>query len=91
MARKSEYVGAHSDIRDSRGRHVDDAYVQGALRDARRAGRPSLTGASVSSPQIVVRVTPGLKRDAAELAARKGLSLSELTRQALDEFVKRAG
>jgi predicted HicB family RNase H-like nuclease len=45
----------------------------------------------VSSPQIVVRVTPGLKRDAAQLAAKKGLSLSELTRQALDEFVKRAG
>lgn len=91
MARESDLVGADSDIRDSRGRHIDDAYVAGALRDARRAGRPSLTGASTSSPQIVVRVTPGLKRDAAQLAAKKGLSLSELTRQALDEFVKRAG
>ena len=91
MARKSDLVGADSDICDSRGRHIDDAYVAGALRDARRAGRPSLTGASTSSPQIVVRVTPGLKRDAAQLAAKKGLSLSELTRQALDEFVKRAG
>lgn len=91
MARKSDLVGPDSGIRDSRGRHVDDAYVQGSLGDARRAGRPSLTGSPTSSPQIVVRVTPSLKRDAARLAESRGLSLSELTRQALDEFVKRAG
>ena len=91
MPKRNDVVGPESGLRDSRGRRVDDAYVAAALRDARRAGRPSLSGAQATSPQIVVRVTPRLKTDAARLAAKRGVSLSELTRQALDDLVKRAG
>ena len=91
MQRRSDTVGPESGIRDSRGRRVDNAYVAGALRAARRAGRPSLSGARATSPQIVVRVTPGLKDAAAKLAAKRGVSLSELTRQALDDLLRRAG
>lgn len=84
-------MGPRTGLRDSRGTVIDQNYVDASLEDARRAGRPSLTGDSVSSPQIVVRVTPELKKAAADLAVKRGVTLSELTRQALDDLVRRAG
>lgn len=91
MPKKNDSVGPRTGLRDSKGALVDQAYVDAALRDARRAGRPSLSGSAANSPQIVVRVTPDLKAAAVDLAGRRGVSLSELTRQALDDLVRRAG
>ncbi len=84
-------MGPHTGLRDSKGALIDHDYVESSLEDARRAGRPSLTGDSAHSPQIVVRVTPDLKRAATDLAVERGVTLSELTRQALDDLVRRAG
>lgn len=91
MARHNDSVGEPDQLRDSKGRLVTDSYVERALEHAQRAGRPSLSGESHHSPQIVVRLAPDLKTMAERLADDRGISVSALTRQALREFIERAG
>ena len=53
----------------------------------RRAGRPSLTGEATASPRISFRITPSVRDQAAEIAAREGKSISQLAREALEARV----
>lgn len=90
--RAGSFVGPEDKLRDSQGRLIDEAYVQRALEDTwRQLGRPSLSGERAPSPQVVVRMSPQLRDAAKQLAEREGITLSELTRQALEERIKRAG
>lgn len=90
--RPGSTVGPEDMLRDRQGRLIDEEYVQHALEDTwRQLGRPSLSGARTPSPQVVVRMTPQLRDAAKELAEREGITLSKLTRQALEERIKRAG
>lgn len=80
------------DVRDSRGRRVDRAYVDQALAEAehelaQRFGRPSLTGRSEHSPHIAFRVTPEVKAQAARAAREQGVSVSQLARAALERYL----
>ena len=54
-------------------------------------GRPSLTGKREPSPHVGFRVSPELRQRADALAHARGVSLSALARQALEEYVARAG
>ena len=54
-------------------------------------GRPSLTGKREASPHVGFRVSPELRERAGALAHERGISLSALARQALEEYVARAG
>lgn len=91
-AKKSGWLGPEDKVRDSQGRLIDNEYVRRAVEDVHRVlGRPSLSGVRSPSPQVVVRMTPQLRDAARELAQREGITLSELTRQALEERIKRAG
>jgi hypothetical protein len=56
-----------------------------------RKGRPSLTGRPAASPSVGFRVTPELRAQAEDVARRRGVSVSELAREALEEFVRKAG
>lgn len=56
-----------------------------------RKGRPSLTGKPAASPSVGFRVTPELRAQAEDVARRRGVSVSELAREALEEFVRKAG
>lgn len=56
-----------------------------------RKGRPSLTGNSAASPSVGFRVTPQLRARAEDVARRRGVSVSELAREALEEYVRKAG
>ena len=80
------------EILDSRGRRVDQAYVDRALADveedlARRAGRPSLTGKSEHSPHVSFRITPELKALAEQTAREQGTTVSTLAREAFERFL----
>lgn len=81
------------DVRDSRGRRITQAYVDGAVDDAHRQvrGRPSLTGPGRRSPQIAFRVPAELQADAEKLAAQRGKTVSQLAREALESYVAAAG
>ena len=79
-------------VSDRNGRRITDAYVRRAVDASHRQlgrGRPSLTGQSTPSPQVTFRLPPELRAEAAELAARDGKRVSEVARQALEEYVKR--
>ena len=64
---------------------------QGTWHPAPSRGRPSLNGKPAPSPHVGFRVTPELRDAAESLAREKGLTLSALARQALEEYVARAG
>jgi predicted HicB family RNase H-like nuclease len=81
-------------LRDSRGRVVDDRYVEGAVEDALtrtgRRGRPSLSVMG-ESPLIRVRVSRDLDEAVRHAAAAAGTSRSEWVRHALEEAARKAG
>lgn len=84
--KRAPSVGRNSVLRDSRGRTVDEEYVDGAVEDAiayvRGRGRPSLSE-SGESPLLRVRV-PGELDLAIRAAARDaGVPLSDWVRGAL--------
>jgi len=56
-----------------------------------RKGRPSLTGDAAESPSVGFRITPELRSRAEAVAKRKGVSVSALAREALEEYVRKAG
>lgn len=61
------------------------------LADARRRnlvpGRKSLSGGTVHSPRVQFRVPDSLRAAAEQRAAEKGVSLSELAREALEHYL----
>ena len=87
-------VGDEEDLRDRRGRRVDDAYVDQAVSEAltqvRGRGRPSLSG-SGESPLFRVRISRELDEAVRRAADAAGASRSEWVRRVLDEATHRAG
>lgn len=79
-------------ILDSKGQRVDQAYVDRALADVdaywkKQGGRPSLTGESKHSPHVSFRVTPELKALAMREAEARGVTVSQLAREAFEKFL----
>jgi hypothetical protein len=86
----SATVGRTEVLRDSRGRVVDDEYVdravEGAIAYVRGRGRPSLSE-SGESPLLRVRVSRDLDDAVRAAAERSGESISDWVRQALERAV----
>lgn len=84
--RPSSTVGRNEVLRDSRGRVVDDDYVDRAVEDAieyvRGRGRPSLSK-SGESPLLRVRVSRELERAIQEAAERSDVSVPVWVRAVL--------
>jgi predicted HicB family RNase H-like nuclease len=88
--RKSEDIDLdHEDVRLPDGTRLTDDVVDAIVRDVRRkAGRPSLTGASAVSPRVSFRLTPEVRDRAAAIATEEGKTISELAREALEARVR---
>ena len=56
-----------------------------------RRGRPSLAGGSGTSPSVGFRLTPEVRQRAEDLARRRGITVSALAREALEDDLRRAG
>ncbi|MGH9070474.1 MAG: ribbon-helix-helix protein, CopG family [Acidimicrobiales bacterium] len=56
---------------------------------ARRAGRPSLTGAPEKTPNLTLRVTQSTRQALEEIATRQGRHLADVGREALNEYITR--
>jgi hypothetical protein len=79
-------------ILDNKGERVTEARVLEMVEAARRqAGRPSLTGPAEHSPHVSFRVPREIVRRAEAVAAREGKSLSQLGREALVQYLEKAG
>jgi hypothetical protein len=61
--------------------------LAGVGEDARRVGRKSLAGGDRRSPRFSFRTTPELYEQAALRAQRESKSLSELAREALEQYL----
>ena len=83
-------AGRNEKLRDSRGRIVDDAYVEGAVESAveyvRGRGRPSLSS-SGESPLLRVRVSRELDGAVREAARRSGDSVAVWVRRVLERAI----
>ena len=80
-------------IRDSKGNRVTADYVDRAVDEVHAKlgrGRPSLTEPGRHSPHISFRVSEETRARAEELALSRGVSVSTLARQALDEYLHTA-
>jgi predicted HicB family RNase H-like nuclease len=95
MARKSAYVDLKKTVvRDSKGRRITEEYIRKSLKESEEdirqfyAGRPSLSKEGVTSPRVSVRLPVKLHELAKKTAKQKGLSLSDLTRLALEKYLK---
>lgn len=68
---------------------VDKAVDQGRFTVTYpRKGRPSLNGEATASPIIGFRIPPDLRLRAQDIANKEGLSLSELARKALQQYLQ---
>jgi len=66
----------------------DDAALDtGTVTFPRKAGRPSLTGRAAISPKVTLRVTPELREQAERLAGERGITVSRLAREALEQLL----
>ena len=77
-------------VLDKRGRRITEARAQQIARQILRensAGRPSLTGAKIVSPEIKARVPQGMKDKLDREAKKLGVTPSVLIRQALEEYL----
>ena len=97
MTRKTHYqLGADvrpGELRDGRGRLIDDEYVARAVEDAVRVrgrGRPSLSH-SGESPLLRVRLPQDLDDAVRKAAEHAGVSRAEWVREVLSEATRRAG
>jgi hypothetical protein len=78
------------DVRDSQGRRITEEYARATTAQAIASvgpGRPSLTGAKATSPQVTFRVTPELRARAAAEAERQGRRISDVAREALERYL----
>ena len=79
-------------ILDSKGQRVDQAYVDRALAEVdaywqKQGARPSLTGEAMHSPHVSFRVTPELKALAIREAEARGMTVSQLAREAFEKYL----
>ena len=87
-------VPAGEELRDSKGRLVDDSYVETAVDDAlktvRGRGRPSLSE-SGESPLLRVRISPELNEAVSKAAEAAGESRAAWVRHVLDQAARKIG
>jgi len=71
---------------------ADDTVLVGVeITFPRRAGRPSPAGGTGTSPQVIFGLSPSARDRAERLATDGGTTVSALAREALGQFVKKAG
>lgn len=67
---------------------ADEAEAGYELTPAKRVGRKSLNGGDGKSPRVNFRMTTELQARAEAQAEREGKTVSEIAREALEQYVK---
>ena len=81
-------------VRDKRGRRINHAYVARVVKAAeavRPVGRPGLNAHAGASSQIAVRLPEATYQQIKLMAKDRGVSTAALARQAVEEFLHKAG
>jgi hypothetical protein len=69
-------------------RLADEAEAGYDLTPSKRVGRKSLAGADGVSPRVNFRMTTNLQARAQARAEKEGKTISEIAREALEQYVK---
>jgi cell pole-organizing protein PopZ len=75
------------DIRLADGTRLTQEVADRIVTQARRGGRPSLSGEAAASPQIAFRVSPAVRDKAAAVASAEHKTISDLAREALERYL----
>jgi hypothetical protein len=67
---------------------ADEAEAGYDLKLSKRVGRKSLAGADGTSPRVNFRMTTELQERAQARAEEEGKTISEIAREALEQYVK---
>lgn len=67
---------------------ADEAEAGYDLTPSKRVGRKSLAGADGASPRVNFRMTAELQARAQALAEKEGKTISDIAREALEQYVK---
>lgn len=67
---------------------ADEAEAGYDLSRSKRVGRKSLAGADGASPRVNFRMTAELQARARALAEKEGKTISEIARDALEQYLK---
>ena len=67
---------------------ADEAEAGYDLTPSKRVGRKSLAGADGSSPRVNFRMTAELQSKAQARAQKEGKTISEIAREALEQYVR---
>ena len=94
-SRKHAEIVAGIEMTDENVDRLVEETIEAALREDAvwhypQRGRPSLSGKPATSPHVGFRVSPELREQADALARRRGISLSQLAREALEQYVEGA-
>ena len=73
---------------ESAERLADEAEAGYELSPAKRVGRKSLAGADGTSPRVNFRMTAELQSRAEARALKEGKTISQIAREALEQYVK---
>ena len=65
------------------------AFSKRVLERTRRRGRPSVSEATVRTPNLTVRVPPDVRAALEGIAKTQGRRLADVSREALSEYVER--
>lgn len=80
----------HEIVRDRQGKRITETRAAQIAADALHqagVGRPSLTGPGQRSPEVKARVPAELRDRLHETADQRGVSASELVREALEDYL----
>jgi hypothetical protein len=76
------------DVRLSSGKRLTEEQAARIADETLKAiGRPSLTAPGRRSPRVTVRLPEGVMKAVEEAARREGRTVSEVTREAVQEYV----
>ena len=72
-------------------KNADTAATEGGKPSRKnKPGRPGLDAKGDNSVQIAFRVVPGVRKRAKDVADREGLTVSQLSRKALKQYLDQA-
>ena len=99
MTRKRYVADGYVDLEkevilDKKGRRIDSDYVADVVKAAdsvRPVGRPGLNADAGPSSQIAVRLPASTYEQIKLMAKDRGVSTAALARQAVEEFLHKAG
>lgn len=90
VTEQTKISGIDLDVEDFQhgGERLTEKDAEAIAERVLRGGRPSLSGKAVHSPKVSLRVSPETRSKLEDIAAERHVSVSEVAREAIEQYVK---